>query len=176
MDGWVCLHRKILENPVVCKDSDYLAIWIYLLLNATHKEIEVVFKRKKIILKKGELITGRKKIAKQLKISESKTYRILKEFKAEQQIAMKSSSQSTLISILKWDKYQNNEQFNEQQNEQQMNNEWTTNEQRVNTNNNDNNETIYINNNIYNTEEKIEKKFEPSEAIKKAKALFAKNR
>jgi len=36
MEGWISLHRQLLNNPTVCKDSDYLAVWVYLLLNATH--------------------------------------------------------------------------------------------------------------------------------------------
>ena len=49
MEGWICLYRKILENPIICKDSDYLSVWIYLLLNATHKEIPALFKGEKIM-------------------------------------------------------------------------------------------------------------------------------
>lgn len=131
MEGWIKIHRKILENPIICKDSDYLAVWIYLLLNATHKEIPALFKGKKIILQKGQLITGRKSMSNQLKISESKIYRIINDFKSEQQIEQQTSNQNSLISILNWDKYQ--------QNEQQMNNERTTDEQPVNTNKNDKN-------------------------------------
>lgn len=132
MEGWIKIHRKILENPIICKDSDYLAVWIYLLLNATHKEIPALFKGKKIILQKGQLITGRKSMSNQLKISESKIYRIINDFKSEQQIEQQTSNQNSLISILNWDKYQQIEQ----QNEQQMNNERTTDEQPVNTNKN----------------------------------------
>ena len=69
MEGWIKMHRKILDNPIICKDSDYLSVWIYLLLNATHKEIPAIFKGQKITLQKGQLITGRKSISNQLKIS-----------------------------------------------------------------------------------------------------------
>lgn len=142
MEGWIKIHRKILENPIICKDSDYLAVWIYLLLNATHKEVPALFKGKKIILQKGQLIVGRKSMANQLKISESKIYRIINCFKSEQQIEQQTSNQNSLITVLNWGKYQQIEQ----QNEQPMNNERTTNEQRVNTNKNvknDKNERIY---------------------------------
>lgn len=151
MEGWIKIHRKILENPIICKDSDYLAVWIYLLLNATHKEIPALFKGKKIILQKGQLITGRKSMASQLKISESKIYRIINDFKSEQQIEQQTSNQNSLISILNWDKYQQSEQ----QNEQQMNNERTTNEQQMNTNKNVKNDKNVKNgrNNISASEE-----------------------
>ena len=147
MEGWICLHRKILDNPIVSKDGDYLSIWIYLLLNATHKEIPALFKGKKIILKSGQLITGRKSMSKQLKISESKIYRVINEYKSEHQIEQQTSNQNSLITIVNWNKYQDNEH----QNEQQMNNKRTTSEQRVNTNNNvNNNNNIYIIVKIYN--------------------------
>lgn len=149
MEGWVCLYRKILENPIICKDSDYFAVWCYLLLSATHKKTSALFKGKKIILLPGQLITGRKSIAKKFKIDESKVQRILKVLENEQQIEQQTSSQNRLITIVNWYQYQENEH----QNTQQVNNECTTNEQRVNTNNN---ETNNIYNNILYTREQIE--------------------
>mgnify|MGYP002558695767 FL=1 len=140
MEGWISTYRKILENPIVCKDSDYFAVWMYLLLNATHKESPAIFNKNKIILKKGQLITGRKVIAEKFNISESKVQRILKIFEIEQQIKQQTCSQNRLISIINWNEYQQNEQ----QIEQQVNNERTTNEQQMNTNNNDNNIYLYL--------------------------------
>lgn len=51
MDGWIKLHRKMLDNPIVWKDNDHLAVWIYLLLNASHKDTDVLFKGKRTTLK-----------------------------------------------------------------------------------------------------------------------------
>lgn len=136
MDGWIKLHRKILDNPIVCKDADYLSVWIYLLLNATHCEYTTLFKGEKIILKAGQLITGRKIISEKLGISESKIYRILNAFKSEHQIEQQTSNKNSLISIQNWSEYQDFEQ----QNETPMNNKRTTSEQQVNTNNNVNND------------------------------------
>ena len=115
MEGWIKIHRKILENPIVCKDSAYLSVWIYLLLNATHKEIPALFKGQKITLQPGQLITGRKSIAKHLNISESKVKRILFELENDQQIDRQRSNQNSLISILNWNKYQTDDQQNGQQ-------------------------------------------------------------
>ena len=68
--GWIKLHRALLDNPVVMKDAEHLAIWTWLLLNATHNGTDVMFHGKRITLKPGELTTGRQRIAKALKISE----------------------------------------------------------------------------------------------------------
>lgn len=135
-EGWIKLHRKVLDNPVTCKDSDHVAVWTYLLLNATHKEYPMLFCGKKITLKPGQLITGRKVISSQFKISESKVDRILKRFQSEQQIEQQTTTTSRLISVLSWDEYQSGEQPSEQQ----VNNDRTTSEQRVNTNKNVNND------------------------------------
>ena len=164
MEGWIKLHRKILDNPVINKDADYLAVWIYLLLNATHKEVSAIFKGKKILLIPGQLITGRKSISDNLSISESKIYRILNDFKSEQQIEQQTSNKNSLITILKWNEYQNNEQ----QDEQQMNNKRTTNEQQVNTSKNERNKMNKnnINNFSNNSDEKFEKN-EESELLRK---------
>lgn len=132
MDGYIKLHRKILENPIVCKDGDYLSIWIYLLLNATHKECDAMFKGKRITLLPGQLITGRKSIAKQFNINESKVQRVIKKLEIEHQIEQQTSNENRLITILNWDEYQKGEQ----QIEQRVNNERTTDEQQVNTNKN----------------------------------------
>lgn len=162
MEGWISTYRKILENPIVCKDSDYFAVWMYLLLNATHKESPAIFNKKKIILKKGQLITGRKTIAEKFDISESKVQRILKTFEIEQQIEQQTCSQNRLISIINWNEYQQSEQ----RIEQPVNNERTTNEQPVNTNNNDNNIYLYLFNKY-----KVEDRRSFSEYMKKTKAL-----
>lgn len=148
MEGYIKLYRKMLENPVICKDSDHIAVWVYLLLNATHKDMSALFKGEKITLNPGQLITGRKSIAMNIKISESKVQRILKLFENEHMIEQQTSNANRLISILNWKEYQQSEQ----QNEQPVNNQRTTSEQRVNTNKNDknvkndknNNRDIYI--------------------------------
>lgn len=127
--GWVKIHRKLLDNPVVMKDTDYMAIWFWLLLNATHEGISVFFGGEKITLKPGQFTTGRKKIAQTLGVSESKVQRVLKCFESEQQIEQRTDKQCRLITILKWKDYQKDEQ----RFEQQMNNDRTTSEQRVNT-------------------------------------------
>lgn len=148
MQGWVKLHRKILDNPIICKDSEYFSVWCYLMLNATHAEYDVEFKNERITLKSGQLITGRKSISEKFNISDSKVQRILKKLEIEQQIEQQTSTKNRLISIVNWDQYQKSEQ----QEEQPVNNERTTSEQQVNTNknvkkdkkvNNDKNEYIY---------------------------------
>lgn len=146
MQGWISVHRKMLDNPIVCKDADYLTVWMYLLLNATHQKTPAVFGGVKIVLNPGQLITGRKVISDKFGISESKVQRILKSFENEQQIEQQTSNKNRLISIVNWTIYQECEQ----QIEQSMNNKRTTTEQQVNTNNNVNNDNNVINKRVRN--------------------------
>jgi len=130
--GWIKLHRKMLDNPVVWKDSDHLSVWIYLLLNATHKDMDVLFKSKRITLKPGQLITGRKSIASQLSISDSKVKRVLLAFESDHQIDRQRSNKNSLITILNWCEYQQNDQ----QNDQQVTSKRPASDQQVTTNKN----------------------------------------
>ncbi|CUP57488.1 hypothetical protein [Enterocloster clostridioformis] len=111
-----------------------MAIWIYLLLNATHAEIPAMFKGQKIMLNPGQLITGRKVISDKLRVTESKVQRVLKCYESERQIEQQTGNKNRLITIKNWNMYQ----CSEQQIERQMYNQRTTNEQQMNTNNNDN--------------------------------------
>lgn len=133
--GYVTIHRKILDNPVVFKDADHLSVWVYLLLNATHKNYQAMFKGKSTTLLPGQLITGRLSIAKKLKISDSKVKRILFLFKSEQLIDQQPTNQNSLITLVSWGKYQKSDQ----QSDQQVTSGWTTGDQRVTTNKNVNN-------------------------------------
>lgn len=132
IDGYVKIYRAMLENPIVTKDVETWAVWLYILLSATHKPKDVLFGGKRITLKPGQLLTGRNKIAEKFNISSSKVQRILKTLESEQQIEQQTGSKNRVITVKNWGKYQNSEQ----QSEQQLNNNWTATEQQVNTNKN----------------------------------------
>ena len=125
--GWLKLHRSILESAVFC-DSDVLKAWIWLLLNATHKDIEVICSGKPLTLKSGQLITGRKRLAEVLGVNETKCYRILNTLKELGNIEIKPNNKFSLITIVNWDKFQTEDTSCEQQ----ENNKRTTNEQQTN--------------------------------------------
>ena len=160
--GYVKLYRKLLDNPIICKDSDYFAVWIYLLLKATHKSIDSIFKNERIVLMPGQLITGRKKIAQKLKIDENKVQRILKSFENQHQIEQTTSTKNRLITIVNWGQYQEEQlQF-----EQQMNNERTASEHKQECKNDKN---IYYINLINKYKENPPKNF--GERLKRIKAI-----
>lgn len=143
-NGWIELHRAMLENPIVMKSGDHCAVWICLLLLATHTERDVIFDGKRITLKPGQLITSRKSLKSLFKttLNESKVQRILKSFEIEHQIEQQTCSKNRLITIVNWETYQKSEQ----QSEHEVNTKRTPSEHQVNTNNNDNNDNNVISN------------------------------
>lgn len=153
MEGWIRVHRKIINEPWFNK-SEYVHLWLYLLLKANHKDQEIFVGNEKVLVKRGQLLTSRHKLSEVVHIQENKIYRILKCFENEHQIEQHKTRKYTVISILNYDMYQKSEQDNEQQ----MNNKRTTDEQQMNTNNNDKNDNnIYLY--LYNKyKEKIEER------------------
>lgn len=158
-NGYVKIHRKLLSNPIVMKDCEHLAIWVYLLLHATHKEMNVIFNGKKIMLKSGQLITGARAIANDLEINKDKVQRVLNEFKTDTQIDTLASPKGRLITILNWEKYQNCDTHTDTQ---LIHNCDTTDTQLIHNNNDKN-----VNNvrNIYSTS--TNKEINNSEQIEK---------
>jgi len=121
--------RKLIDNPVVWKDNDHLAMWIYLLHTVNWSPSDTMFDNKRITLNPGQGIYGRKSLALKLRISESKCERVLTLFKNEQQIEQQTSSKNRLITIVNWSSYQKSEQPNGQQ----VDNKRTTSGQPVDT-------------------------------------------
>lgn len=125
----------MLDNPIIMKDAEHLAVWMYLLLNATHAEYPALFKGQKIMLQPGQLITGRKSIAEALSVNESKVRRIMDVFESDQQIDRQRSNKNTLVTLKNWDRYQIFDLLNDQQS---TNNRPTT-DQQLTTNKKNNN-------------------------------------
>lgn len=132
--GWISIHRKILENPLSNK-PDYLSVWLHILLMANHENKSFIWNNQKQIVREGQLLTGRKELSKKTGVAESQVYKILNYLEKEQQIEQQKTTKYTVITIVNWSRYQQKEQ----QKEQQSNNRVTTEQQQSNTNNNDNN-------------------------------------
>lgn len=138
MQGWISLHRKIMNNPV-WQDPYYFKLWIYCLLKASHQKHEQLIGNQLIQLKSGQFIIGRQVLERdfnkgmkpKLKLSEISLWRYLNNLEKWGMLNIKKTNKYSVITINKWDEHQ--------QNEQQMNNKRTTDEQQMNTNNNVNN-------------------------------------
>ena len=105
-EGFVKLPRDITSWRWFA-DATVLKVYIYLLTQAAFKDTQW----KKENLKKGQLITGRKKLSAQLGISESKVRTALANLESTGEIAIKTTNKYSIITLLNWDKTQDRDYF-----------------------------------------------------------------
>lgn len=103
--GWVRLWRKILENPII-KDAEALQLFVYCLLKATHRDIEVVVNHQIVRLERGEFIFGLHQASRDLKMSIKKLRNRLIILQNLQILARKTASKFSIISIYNYEYYQ----------------------------------------------------------------------
>lgn len=130
-NGWIKLHRKMVDKAFY-KKPQYFLLWIHLLLSANHAKKEFMWNGNIILVKEGQMVTGRKELCEQTGIPESTIEDILKFLERQHQIQQQKETKYRLISIVNWVKYQNPDT--------KSNNRATTEQQQADTNKNDNNE------------------------------------
>jgi len=140
--GWIKLHRKLLDNAMMSK-SAYLQLWIALLLRANHKQNEFIFNNKKVVLQPGQFITSRDKLSAITGISPSTIEYILEYFESEQQIRQQKTSKFRIISVCNWQIYQSQEEVR-QDFRQQADSRLTVGRHHPDTNKNDKNEKTFL--------------------------------
>jgi len=133
-EGWLKLHRKLKKKGYYRK-SEYIHLWIHLLISANHEPKEFMFNNTIQTLQPGQLLTGRNQLAKDTGINRNSVERILKCFQNEQQIEQQTTTKFRVITIKNWKDYQQTEQVNEQQ----VSNKAAASEQQVSTNKNEKN-------------------------------------
>lgn len=111
--GWISLYRKFTEWEWYT-DANTMRVFLHLLLKANHKEGHWQGK----IIQRGQLITGRKTIADELKISERSVRTALDKLKMTNEITIESTNKFSIVTIVKYDIYQDNQKENDQQNDQ----------------------------------------------------------
>jgi len=130
--SFIKLDRAIIDSYCFA-NPNHLKVWLWLLIKANFKKNYVPLQIGKgtttILVDRGQLIFGRFVAEKELKMDGSMVYRILKKFKELKQIDIESNNQYSVITICKYDSYQNNNS----ESEQQLNNQCTADEQQMNS-------------------------------------------
>ncbi|EAG4009492.1 hypothetical protein B9R48_13705, partial [Listeria monocytogenes] len=145
MDGYIALHRKIIDSWI-WQDPEFYRLWSYCLIKASFKEREIFLGQQIVKLNPGQFVIGREKLEEAMNIGlkNKRTaltwWRRLQKLEKAQMLNIKSYNKFSIVTIENWGLYQGNDIENEQQNEQQTNNKRTTDEQQTNTNNKDNKE------------------------------------
>lgn len=114
--GWIKLYRSCLDwltDPILW------VFWCYCLLKATHKEKTILIGKQQIKLLPGQFVTGRKKAARDLGISERQIRTCIDALKARHSITHKPTNKFSIITIVNWHTYQSWESDSDQQDDQQ---------------------------------------------------------
>ena len=133
--GWIKLHRKLLDDPIMQK-PDILQLFVYCLLKANHEDNTIIFNGKEMVVKRGQFVTGRQAIANFLKQKPITTYKRLLTLQNLEILNIESNNKFSLITITNYELYQ----FDDKKSNKKRNNKGTTKEQQNNTNKNDKND------------------------------------
>jgi len=107
MDGWIALHRKIIESDLYFVERfTKMQAWIDLLLLANHKPATVFPKGSEIQLLRGELAYAQKTLSRRWQWNERTVKSFLEMLKKRGMIQYTNSRVTTTISILNYDRYQ----------------------------------------------------------------------
>ena len=123
--GYIKYYRKSLDNPLF-KNIPTWHFWGYCLLKASISEREILINGQIINLLPGSFIFGRKVAASETGLSEQQIRTCIKNLKKCQNLTIKSTKQFSIISIINWDSYQNQNDSSNQRINQRATNEQPT--------------------------------------------------
>ena len=104
-DGWIILHRKI-YNSTDFNNQLEVAIFMYLLTMASHKPIQVVYRKKKLTLNRGDISIAYRDLAKKFNISKEKVRTVIKNLVSSGNVRQTLHKRLSIFSIVKYEKYQ----------------------------------------------------------------------
>lgn len=101
MDGWIKIHYKFLQWEWA-NDANMVSLFIHLLLKANYKDKNW----KGQMVKRGQLITGRKALEIETGISQQSIRTCLERLKSTNELTIKSTNKYSLITICNYEQYQ----------------------------------------------------------------------
>ena len=127
-NGWVCIHRKMLEWEWF-DDQNVFRLYMTLLLLANHKDNKWRGK----LVEKGSLVTGIASLSAKTGLSVRKVRTALDKLIMTGEITRKTTNEYSIISITNWEVYQEKDK----QDDKPVTSERQTDDKRMTPNNND---------------------------------------
>lgn len=174
--GFALIHRQFMDSRLY-RDSQAVHLWLHLILKANHTDEEVNTDIGMMIVRRGQMITGRPTLVSETFIPDNKVKSLLRTFESKGMINIEPKGRKfSLISIVKYDDFQSQ---NCPTDVQQMSNANTsknaplsdvcpTDVQRLSINNNN-----ILNTNVFNDRPRISKssprKAKPEAAVSSPK-------
>lgn len=107
MDGWIKLHRKLVENPLYFSESfTRTQAWIDLLIIANHNSGFFYKRGIRVNVNRGQIGYDLDSLGKRWKWSRGKVERFINELEKDNQIVRQKNNVTTLISIVNYEIYQ----------------------------------------------------------------------
>lgn len=103
--GYIKIYRKI-EDSGIMGNADVCQLFLYLMVKATHKPHKIIVGTQVFILQPGQFFAGRKQLATELRSSEQRIRTALKCLEKHDIINQQPTSKGTVISLVNWGKYQ----------------------------------------------------------------------
>lgn len=119
--GWIKLYRSIEENEFYFAERfSKMHAWIDLLLLANHKPRTIFIRGAEIHLQPGDLAYSQQTLAKRWKWNYRTVVKFLIMLEKREMIHSEKSSVTTVISIQKWNEYQNSAERSAEQNAERV--------------------------------------------------------
>jgi hypothetical protein len=104
-NGWIALHRKIYTSTDF-KNQMEVAVFMYLLSMASYQSSKVTYRKKTIILNRGDVSIAYRDLAKKFDTTVNKIRTIIKNLKSSGNITQTLHKRLSVFSIVKYSKYQ----------------------------------------------------------------------
>ena len=104
-EGWIALHRKIYNSNDFGNQLE-VAVFLYLVAMASHKPVQVIYRKKKLTLKRGEVSIAYKDLAKKFDLSERKIRTIIGNLVHSGNLNQTLHKNLSIYTIVKYSKYQ----------------------------------------------------------------------
>jgi len=158
MEGWIKFHRKFVKWEWF-KTPHMFHLFGYLLMMACHEDT----KWKGIVLKRGQVVTGRKSLSVSTGISARSLRTCIERLKSTSEITIKTTNQYSIITITNYDYYNDNINKTTSETTSETTNDRPATDQRPTTYKNDKKDKKdfkenYIKENFSNPEEDLEER------------------
>ncbi|MBC4133563.1 DNA replication protein [Klebsiella pneumoniae] len=104
--GLVFLHRKVRELPFYKTDSEAVHLWIHLIMEVNSADGMVTTEFGEYLVSRGQVITGRHTLSKDTGIAPDRVKYLLNKFAKMGMITTLANKKFTLLTVTKYDDYQ----------------------------------------------------------------------
>lgn len=113
--GYILLHRKIWDNPILVTGErfDHMSAWLWLITHANYTEKSVMIRGSLYKIQRGQVFTSVRKLSEVWGWDKETVGRTLNLFEREEMIYKTRTPNGTLITIRNFNKYQDYRASNE---------------------------------------------------------------